>query len=391
MISVEEARKLIVEHCNVSRVISLPLLQAIGSILADTVFSRIDTPPFNQSAMDGYAFSFEKWDKKSSLSVIGEIQAGSFFSGDVSPNEAIRVFTGSLVPVGTDTVVMQEKIRKEGGSIHILDDQISRGSNVRLQGSQTKKGGIALLKGQLLTPVGVSFLAGIGIIEVEVYAKPTVSIIITGKELVQAGGNISDGKIFESNSIGLVAALHQLGISPESVEWVDDDVAEIEEAIAKQLSSDILIITGGVSVGDYDLVPASLEKCGVEKVFHKIKQKPGKPMFFGTHNQKLVFGLPGNPASVMSCFYNYISLAISSFTKKNYFKTLLLPLANDYFKKANLTFFLKGIASEHEVSILDSQESYLLNSFAIANCLLELEAEKLDFKKGEMTKVLMID
>ena len=390
MISVEEARKLIVKHSNVSRVISLPLLQANGSILAQDVFSKIDTPPFNQSAMDGYAFSYANWDKKSALNVVGQIQAGNFYSGCLSANEAIRVFTGSLVPDGTDTVVMQEKIRKDGNAIHILDDQLFTGNNVRLQDSQTKKGAIALVKGQLLTPVGVSFLAGIGIREVEVYAKPTVSIIITGKELVQAGGNISDGKIFESNSIGLVAALHQLGISPESVEWVDDDVAEIEEAIAKQLSSDILIITGGVSVGDYDLVPASLEKCGVEKVFHKIKQKPGKPMFFGTHNQKIVFGLPGNPASVMSCVYNYVLLAISSFTRKNYLKTLLLPLANDYFKKANLTFFLKGIASEHEVSVLDGQESYLLNSFAVANCLLELEAEKLDFKKGTVVKVLMI-
>lgn len=391
MISVAEATKLIVEHCKVSRVISLPLLEANGSILAETVYAPIDTPPFNQSAMDGYAFSFKGWDKNSALKVKGEIQAGNFYSETISANEAIRVFTGSLVPEGTDTVVMQEKVRKDGSEIQILDQQLLSGSNVRLQGSQTTKGAIALMEGQLLTPVGISFLAGLGIREVAVYAKPTVSIIITGKELVQSGGNISEGKIFESNSIGLIAALQQLGIFPLSVQCVDDDVTQIDLAISKNLSSDILILTGGVSVGDYDLVPASLEKCGVKKVFHKIKQKPGKPMLFGTHHQTIVFGLPGNPASVMSCFYNYVVLAISCFTKKNYYKTLLLPLVNDYSKKANLTFFLKGIASEREVSILDGQESYLLHSFAVANCLIVLEEEKLALKKGDFVKVLMID
>ena len=166
--------------------------------------------------------------------------------------------------------------------------------------------------------------------------------------MLRQSDEITEGKIFESNSIGLIAALHQLGIKPNSVQVVDDVQEEIEQAISNQLTSDILILTGGVSVGDYDLVPASLEKCGVEKIFHKIKQKPGKPFYFGRHNQTLVFALPGNPAAVMSCFYEYVVQAISSYTQKEYFKKMMFPLADDFYKKAGLTFFLKGKMGQNE-------------------------------------------
>jgi len=265
-----------------------------------------------------------------------------------------------------------------------------KGANVRPQGSQTKKGEMALQERQLLTPVAISFLAGIGINKVNVFSKPTVSIIVTGKELAKADDTITEGKIFESNSIGLIAALNQIGINPVSVEVVDDVEAEIEQAISNQLTSDILILTGGVSVGDYDLVPASLEKCGVQKIFHKIKQKPGKPFYFGRHNQTLVFALPGNPAAVMSCFYEYVAQAISNFTQKEYFKKVAFPLAEDFNKKSGLTFFLKGKIGEREVTVLNNQESYKLNSFAVADCLIEFDEEGENFKKGDLVKVRMI-
>jgi len=390
MISVSEAKKLVIENCPASKIKTSPLSEANGCILAEPVYAVIDTPPFHQSAVDGYAFSYETWDKKNGLAVVGEIQTGNYSNTSLLPNEAVRIFTGAPVPPYADTVVMQEKIKKDGTIIFILDEQIVKGTNVRLQGSQTKKGEIALTKNQLLTPAGISFLAGIGSTEVSVFSKPTVSIIVTGKELIKPGKKITEGKIFESNSIGLVAALEQLGISPESVEMVDDKEEEIELAIAKQLHTDILILSGGVSVGDYDLVPASLEKCGVRKVFHKVKQKPGKPFYFGKYKQTLVFALPGNPASVMTCFYEYVVPAISSFTQKNYFKKLLLPLANDYHKRSGLTHFLKGKTGETNVTILDSQESYMLNSFAVADCLVELDEEKEDFKKDDLVKICMI-
>ncbi|HQE34768.1 MAG TPA: molybdopterin molybdotransferase MoeA [Flavobacterium alvei] len=390
MINVKEAKQLIDENCCLMKSETLTLLEANGSILAEPIYAAIDTPPFHQSAMDGYAFSYENWDKKSNLTLVGEIQTGNFSNSEVLANQVVRIFTGAPIPPGTDTVVMQEKISREGNTIQILDDLLVKGTNVRPQGSQTQKGELALQENQLLTPVAISFLAGIGINTVKVFSKPTISIIVTGKELASATDEITEGKIFESNSIGLIAALQQLGINPVSVEVVDDVEAEIQKAISNQLSSDILILTGGVSVGDYDLVPASLEKCGVEKIFHKIKQKPGKPFYFGRHNQTLVFALPGNPAAVMSCFYEYVVQAISSFTQKEYFKKMAFPLAEDFNKKAGLTFFLKGKMGEKEVTVLNNQESYKLNSFAVADCLVEFDEEKEIFKKGDLVQVRMI-
>lgn len=390
MINVQEARQLIDENCCSLRVETLTLLEANGSILAEPIYAAIDTPPFHQSAMDGYAFSYENWDKKSNLTLVGEIQTGNFSNTVLKANEAVRIYTGAPIPPGTDTVVMQEKISRDGNTIQILDDLLVKGTNVRPQGSQTQKGELALQENQLLTPVAISFLAGIGVNKVNVFSKPTVSIIVTGKELASANDEITEGKIFESNSIGLIAALQQLSINPLSVEVVDDVEEEIEQAISNQLSSDILILTGGVSVGDYDLVPASLENCGVQKIFHKIKQKPGKPFYFGRYNQTLVFALPGNPAAVMSCFYEYVVQAISSFTKKEYFKKMAFPLAEDFNKKAGLTFFLKGKMGQNEVTVLNNQESYKLNSFAVADCLIEFEEDKENFKKGDLVNVRMI-
>jgi molybdopterin molybdotransferase len=390
MINVKQAKKLIEENCTTVNIATLPLLEANGSILAEPVYAVMDTPPFHQSAMDGYAFSFENWDKKSDLTVIGEIQTGSYSNTIVQPNEAVRIYTGAPIPPGTDTVVMQEKVNREGNVVQILDAALVATANVRPQGSQTQKGELALQSGQLLTPVAISFLAGIGINKVSVFSKPTVSIIVTGKELAGANDEIAEGKIFESNSIGLIAALQQLGINPVSVEVVDDVEEEIVNAISNQLSSDILILTGGVSVGDYDLVPASLEKCGVQKIFHKIKQKPGKPFYFGRYNQTLVFALPGNPAAVMSCFYEYVVQAIGSFTQKEYFKKIALPLTEDFNKKAGLTFFLKGKIGDNNVTVLNDQESYKLNSFAVADCLIEFDEEGKNFKKGDLVKVRMI-
>lgn len=389
MISVNEAKNLILDLCNSDRIQTLPLIHSCGSVLAESVPAIIDTPPFHQSAMDGYAFAFELWDGVSPLMVVGEIQAGQTSGKVLKANEALRIFTGAAVPLGADTVVIQEKVVIQATHILIQAPGLMKGNNVRLQGSQTRKGEIALNRGQLITPAGISYLAGIGIPDVKVF-KPTVSILVTGKELSAAGDDLESGKIFESNAIGLTAALQQLDMNPEVVEVVDDVEEDLIQSITSNLNVDLLILTGGVSVGDYDLVPKSLANCGVSKIFHTVKQKPGKPFYFGTYHQTLIFALPGNPAAVMTCFYEYIAPAISRFTKKEYFKSLFLPLSVDFVKKSGLTYFLKGKTSNHEVTILNHQESYLLNSFAIADCLIELDEDKEFFKQGENVRVLMI-
>lgn len=391
MIPVPEARKLILDHCPPPRVMEVPLLDAVGCVLAENIHSLVDAPPFDQSAMDGYAFSFEHWDGQGPLTIATEIQAGAFSSTPLKPMEAARIYTGAPLPPGADTVVMQEQVEKSSHSqFSILNPQLQKGANVRPKGSQTQAGALALAAGHLLNAPSISLIASIGIDKVKVFSKPKVGIIVTGKELTTPGTPISEGMIFESNSFGLIAALRQLDIVPTSVQIVDDVADEIKAAIAQQLHNDILIMTGGVSVGDYDLVVPALEECGVGKVFHKVKQKPGKPLFFGKHLDTLVFGLPGNPAAVLTCFYEYIVPAIGSFAHKEYLKKSQLPLAKEYHKKTGLTHFLKGQAADGRVQPLDGQESYLLNSFALANCLIELPAEQETFKEGEIVDILTI-
>lgn len=390
MITVQEAKNLIAANCSSAKTEILDLEKAVGCILAVPVYAPVDTPPFNQSAMDGYAFSFSLWDGKSSLRIIGEIQAGTYLGREVQVGETIRIYTGSAMPPGADTVIMQEKIIAREGFISLQDETLCKGNNVRIQGSQTKTGGLMLCAGHYLSAASISFLAGTGINKVSVFAKPTVSIIVTGKELVKPGELLGSGFIYESNSYGLTAALQQLGISPESTLITDDEMDKIIDAIKSRLHSNILIITGGVSVGNYDFVAGALELCGVKKIFHKVKQKPGKPFYFGIKNDTLVFALPGNPAAVLTCFYEYVVPAIGSFTRKEYFKKSMLPLANEYSKKKGLYSFLKGKTNANEVVILENQESYQMNSFAMADCLIELEEGKEHFTKGEPVPVLFI-
>ncbi|MCC7401894.1 MAG: molybdopterin molybdotransferase MoeA [Chitinophagaceae bacterium] len=390
MIGVREAKKIILDNCTTSKTEELPLVRAGGFVLAKPVYSPIDSPPFDQSAMDGYAFSFEHWDKKNELPVNGEVQAGNCLNTILNSNQSVRIFTGAALPAGMDTVVMQEKVSANATSIIIKDEQISKGSNVRPRGSQIRKNEIAAAKNHFLSPASVSFLSGLGIDTVNIYPNPAISIIVTGKELVEPGSKLSDGKIYESNSSGLATALTMLNINPASINIVDDDENKILDAINKQLSSDIILLTGGVSVGDYDFVTTALEKCGATKLFHKVKQKPGKPLYFGKHGHTLIFGLPGNPASALTCFYEYVIDAISSMTKRIYGRKLKLPLAGNYSKKTGLTCFLKGKTSANEVLILHNQESYMMNSFAEADCIIELDEDKEHFVKGDLVPVRLI-
>ena len=387
MISVAEAKRKIIENCPAPKIIQVPLAGAGGFVLAENLFAPMDAPHYNQSAMDGYAFAYNDWDRKSGLDVIGEVQAGNTFKAGIKPMQALRIFTGAAVPPSADTVVIQENVQREDNVIFIKDPNLLKGNNVRIAGKKKKKADLVLQKGHLLTPASIALLAGLGISYVHVFSLPSVSIIATGKELLKHGECLVEGKIYESNSFGLNAVLHQMGIFPSSIQIVDDNETEICRAINNQLHVDILLITGGVSVGDYDFVIAALKKCAVKTIFHKVKQKPGKPLFFGTCNQSLVFGLPGNPASVLTCFYEYVAEAIKCYTQNQFFNISWMPLSKSFSKKAGLTFFLKGKIFHNKIEILDSQESYKMNSFALADGIIELEEPKEKFEQNEMVRV----
>ena len=392
MISVTDAKKMILDATSASTPTLLPLQKAAGLVIAEDIFSPIDIPSFDQSSMDGYAFSFAGWKEKKILPVKGEMAAGSDKEFELSPGSAVRIFTGAAVPKGADTVVMQEKTKVENDQLLIEDENITQGLNIRLRGSEIKKAELAIPKDTVLLPAAVGFLAGLGIKEVKVYASPAIGIIVTGNELQKPGQPLQAGQIYESNSYTLQAALKQMHIDGVTIYTVEDSLQKVKHVLGEALQkNDIVFLTGGVSVGDYDFVVKAAEENGVEKIFHKIKQKPGKPLFFGRKESKLVFGLPGNPASVLTCFYEYAEPALRKMRQqKTGMRILQASLATEFMKAAGLTHFLKGFYEDGKVTPLTAQESYRLSSFAKANCLIKIDEDVTSCQKDDLVEIHLL-
>lgn len=378
MISVEKAKKLIVKNTKALQATTTTLEFSLGSILAEKVIAPISLPPFNQSAMDGYAFVFSDYANKKKIRVVGEVAAGSAFSKKIIAGQAVRIFTGAPIPLGADTVVMQEKVLAENDSLIITDTLIKKAANIRKLGSQIKKGDLALAKGMRITPGAIGYLSAMGIAKVKIIARPKVTIVVTGSELKKPGARLGKGEIYESNSFSLQAVLQSIGINTKEVKTVSDNFEKTFQVLKQAFkNSDLVLITGGISVGKYDFVGKALEKLGVKNIFYKIKQKPGKPLFFGKKNTGYVFGLPGNPAAVLSCFYEYVYPAINcmSGNKDVFLKKIELPIAANFYKKQGLSLFLKGKIKGNSVLPLEGQESYILSSFATADCIIYLPEE----------------
>jgi len=392
MISVAEAKKIISENVTALTPVSFPLQQSVGLTLAEDVHASIDIPAFPQSSMDGYAFSFNDWQKNKKLKIAGEVAAGNNEIFTLAPGNAVRIFTGAAVPPGADTVVMQEKIKTVNGELIIEDDSIQVGNSVRPKGSEIKAGALALEKGSVLSPAAIGFLAGIGVADVKVYPNPSISIIITGNELQQPGKTLQHGQVYESNSFTLKAVLQQLHIDHVEVFYATDKPEIVTSTLEKALQqSDVVLLTGGISVGDYDFVLQAATECGIEKLFHKVKQRPGKPLYFGKKNNKLVFGLPGNPSSVLTCFYQYVVPAIEKMNKRrNLLSAMQAPLSKSFQKAAGLTHFLKGFYDGKTVAPLDAQESYRLSSFARANCLIQVYEDVTECRQGDLVDVHLL-
>lgn len=390
MISVAEAKKLVQEQVIPLVPINLPLDKAASHVLAAAVYAGCDIPAFRQSSMDGYAFKYEE--NLVELALTGEMAAGTTHQPIIQLREAYRIFTGAPLPHGADTVIMQEKTTAIGNLIKLDDPNLKAGLNAREKGSEIKTGELAMAKGNLLTPAALGFLAGIGITEVSVYPMPKVAIILTGNELQKPGTPLHFGQVYESNSYALSAALKQVGIAEVAILEAKDELEALTDILQKAVANnDLVLLTGGVSVGDYDFVIQAAANCGVEQIFHKVKQKPGKPLYFGKKQNKVIFGLPGNPSSVLSCFYNYVLPAISLQTcAPSKVQQLEAELATAYQKPSGLTHFLKGTYANGKATPLGAQESYRLSSFAQANCLIKLAEEKADFKAGDQVTVYLL-
>ncbi len=390
MISVDEAKALVLNNVSPLSPLKMKLSEAGGHVLAGNVIGEYDIPAFRQSSMDGYAFNF--YDATETLRVCGEMAAGTPVPFTITKKTAARIFTGGPLPDGADTVVMQEKVELAEGCIRILDNHLKAGGNVREKGTEIKKDDLAMLEGSYLNPAAIGFLAGIGIHEVLVIPNPSVAIITTGKELQQPGKDLAFGQVYESNSYSLSAALKNEGIIDITLFDADDDFDIVKKVISSAMENhDVILITGGVSVGDYDFVVEASESCGIEQYFHNVKQKPGKPLYFGKKKNQLIFGLPGNPSSVLSCYYNYVLPAIKILAnKENNVLEVTAVLTHSYNKPVGLTHFLKGNYRDGQATPLSAQESFRLSSFAQANCLIRIEEGEDSIQAGDCVRILLL-
>ena len=387
MIQVNEALSIIAQNSCKMPVRKIKVAKSLGFILAEVIYSTMDMPPFRQSAMDGYAFSYGE---SNSYDVISTSQAGDANNIKLGKNQAIRIFTGAFVPDTADTVVMQEHTTVIGNSIEITKMPLQF-ANVRNKGEQIKENELVLEKNTIITPAAIGFLICLGITEITVYSKPKVAIVVTGNELVKAGKKLKLGKIYESNSVMINVALNKIGINKVKTFRVKDNLKATTKVLKNGLSNfDIILVSGGISVGDYDFVKEALLSNGVEELFYKINQKPGKPLFFGKKKDAIVFALPGNPASSLTCFYVYVYPALK---KRMGFESIHLP---EIKRKINANFentsgkslFLKGFYDDEKVMILESQSSAMLNTFALANALIYLPYDCVSVEKEQEVIVL---
>ncbi|MCB9204131.1 MAG: molybdopterin molybdotransferase MoeA [Flavobacteriales bacterium] len=391
MISVEEAKSRLHVFQPKLNSVELEVKDSGGFILASDVKSPVDMPPFPQSAMDGYALGSGDRIEGSEFKLVGEIAAGSAERFQLKANECVRIFTGSAVPKSAVAVIQQEWVERDGEMIS-LTREVSENQNIRPQAEQMKTGSVALEKGMLITPATIGFLNMLGIRMVEVYRKPTVAILVTGNELVPAGENLEYGQVYESNAQMLQTALKNEGVESE-FQHVQDSLEATKTAIENAFDfHDLVIISGGISVGDHDYVGTALNELGAEEVFYKVLQKPGKPLYFGLKEGKAVFALPGNPAASLTCFYEYVlPLVRRSLGRED--ETLLslqLPFASGRVSNIGRAQFLKARVEKGAVHILEGQSSAMLNTFAQSNALAYVKSNSSQPQVGDLIEVHLL-
>ena len=390
MISVESALNILKTNISPSNKSEVkPTLQAVNQILFEDISSPMNMPPFAQSAMDGYAVCLHK---DLNYHVIDEVKAGDNHEPELKKGEAIRIFTGAPVPKTANAVIMQEKVQINDPLIK-LESSIDIGDNIRPIGEQMKYGDVALKKGTKLTAASIGFLTSLGITEVNVYKKPSIAILVTGNELVKVGKKLNYCQIYESNAVMLQIVLNTLGYNEVITFKVDDDYNNTYNKLKDILNHhDVVLVSGGISVGDYDFVGKALLELNVNQLFYKVKQKPGKPLFFGKKEDTVVFALPGNPAASLSCFYIYVQTALQIMSGDVNFslKRISAKSKSNFKNKGDRAQFLKAIYNNETVTILEGQSSSMLHTFALANALVYVPATKNEISIYEDIEVILL-
>lgn len=397
--SVTQARQFIQQFLNpVAATEVLPVMQSLGRVLAADIISPSNVPNHNNSAMDGFAFKYS--DHLKTLKIIGTAFAGRAFEGIVKPGECVKIMTGAVVPTGADTVVMQERIAIKSDRITLLDT-LKQGSNVRLAGEDLKLGQTVLAKGHVMKPADLGLIASLGIGEVQVFRQLKVAFFSTGDELVSVGDPLGLGQIYDSNRYTLHGMLSRLNVQISDLGNVPDDPKLLEKTLLKAAQNhDVVITSGGVSVGEADYMKALLAKHG-QVLFWKINMKPGRPLAYGKIGSSHYFGLPGNPVSAMVTFYQFVQPALQAISGAAYSPVPFFNVVcTESIKKVTgRTEFQRGILFEDmqdgvvswKVKPLPNQGSGVLSSMSAANCFIVLDETVGNCEAGTTVRVQALD
>jgi molybdopterin molybdotransferase len=397
MIEIGEAQQKVLEEIPVLGRERIYILDALGRVLAQDVSAIRDVPSADNSAMDGYCFRHEdladsRSDRPSRLKLVGDSPAGKPFPGTVGSGEAVRVMTGGIIPEGADTVIMLEDTEKQGDTVICFRDP-GKGAHIRRQAEDVAAGETILLAGDMVRPPEVGMLATMGHAYVHVYQRPVVAILSTGDELVDLDEPFTHGKVVCSNSYSLAAQVRECGAIPISLGIATDDETDQRSRISEGLRADVMLTSGGVSVGKYDLVKETLSQLGMRMKFWKVNMKPGKPLVFGTIGNKPVFGLPGNPTSAMISFEQFVRPALLKMMgHKNLFRPLIeATLAQDVNISSDRLHLVRCKLFEKDGKMMaqtaGTQSSGALRSMVMADGLMILAPDKAPFTAGDCVKV----
>jgi molybdopterin molybdotransferase len=398
MIEYREALDEVLSRAKTLGTVQVFLNDAVWQVLAEDIFAKEDIPFSDNSAMDGFAVRFDDIkqaspEKPAVLKLKGEVPAGKPFDGEIGKGEAVSIFTGGIVPAGADTVVELEVTEVRDGNVYIFNSR-EPGANIRKRGEDVRSGDLLFKRGTVITPAVCGVLASVGKPAVYVYRKPVVSIISTGTELIDIAEPLYPGAVRNSNTYLLYALLSNLPVEVFNFGVIADEPENVREAIEKALDvSDIILTTGGVSVGDYDLVKVTVEELGAKRVFWRVAQKPGKPLAFYELNRRVIFGLPGNPAAVEICFLEYVRPFILKTLGYDRYLPIRLSakLKGGLKKKKGRLNFIRVILKEENGELVaekaGAQGSGVLSTSARANAVALIPAEAEEVLDGEKVEV----
>lgn len=402
MISVEEAIEIILKEIRPLGTEKVDIINSLGRVLAEDIYSGHNIPPWDNSAMDGYAVRAEDVSDASQenpaiLTVLEDLPAGYMARNEIKRGEAIRIMTGAPMPKGADTVVIVEDTEQAEGKVKVYKPY-KKGKNIRRAGEDVKEGALVLPKGSIISPASVGMMAGVGRSFVHLYQRARVAILATGDEVVDIDEEIEEGKIINSNSYTLASQVRECGAIPILLGIARDTPEHLKEKLKEGMNADLIVSSGGVSVGDYDFVKKVLSELGSAMKFWKVAMKPGKPLAFGTIGGKPAFGLPGNSVSSMIAFEQFVRPALLKMMGhiKIYRPTIEATLKEDLKKEPGRKYFISAMVEgdgkgNYYVAKAGEQGSGILSSMVKANGLIIFDDDQKEAKAGEKIKVQLLN